>query len=205
MAERLSRLRREHPLSHDFHRKACILALSAWSAVAAAAPAAWQVDPQRTQVHWEVRHFDTSTARGRFERIQAQLGFDPAARRGELAVTVDTASVSSGLAVFDKVLRGPYMLNAEAHPTAWFIARQFIFDGERLSTVRGELTLRGVSRGFELKALSFGCRAGTAEGGEVCGGDFEGELRRSDFGIDYAQPFAADRVRLFVSVQARRP
>lgn len=169
------------------------------------AQTAWRVDPERTQVHWEARHFDTSTSRGRFERFEVQLGFDPATRRGELAVTVATASVSSGLAVFDRVLRGPYMLDAEAQPTAWFVARNFVFDGDRLAAVRGELTLRGTTRGLELKALSFGCRSGEAPGSEVCGGDFEAELRRSDFGITYALPFGADKVRLFVSVQARRP
>lgn len=171
----------------------------------AAAQTAWRVDPERTQVHWEAKHFDTSTSRGRFERFDVQLGFDAATRRGELAVTVSTGSVSTGLAVFDRVLRGPFMFDAEAQPTAWFIARNFVFDGDRLVAVRGELTLRGVSRGLELKALSFGCRAGEAAGSELCGGDFEAELRRSDFGITYAQPFGADKVRLFISVQARRP
>ena len=189
------------------YRRAAALAAASAACIASSVSAqtAWRVDPERTQVHWEVRHFDTSTARGRFDRIEAQLGFDPAARRGELAVTVATASVSSGLAVFDRALRGPFMLDVEAQPTAWFIARQFDFEGDRLAAVRGELTLRGVTRGLELKALSFGCRQEEPAGAELCGGDFEGELRRTDFGINHALPFAADRVRLLVSVQARRP
>lgn len=193
-------------MRHGKRRSGALAALAgALCAAPVAAQTAWRVDPERTQVHWEARHFDTSTSRGRFERFEVQLGFDAAARRGELAVTVSTASVSTGLAVFDRVLRGPYMLDAQAQPTAWFVARDFVFEGDRLAAVRGELTLRGTSRGLVLKALSFGCRAGEAAGSEVCGGDFEAELRRSDFGITYALPFGADRVRLFISVQARRP
>ena len=40
---------------------------------------------------------------------------------------------------------------------------------------------------------------------QVCGGDFEGELQRSDFGIVYLLPLVADRVRLLVQVQGRAP
>jgi polyisoprenoid-binding protein YceI len=174
------------------------------AAASAAPPGAWRVDPQATQIHWEAMHFGTSTSRGRFEQFDVQLGFDPQARQGELAVTVNTASVTTGLAPFDQVLRGSFMFAAADHPQAWYIARQFEFEGDRLVAVRGELTLRGTSRGLTLRALRFGC--GRTDAGEpVCGGDFEGELRRSDFGINYALPFGADRVRLFVSVQARRP
>jgi polyisoprenoid-binding protein YceI len=174
------------------------------AAAHAAPPGAWRVDPQATQIHWEAMHFGTSTSRGRFEQFDVQLGFDPQTRQGELAVTVNTASVTTGLAPFDQVLRGGFMLDATSHPQAWYVARQFEFDGDRLVAVRGELTLRGTSRGLTLRALRFGCRSADA-GERVCGGDFEGELRRSDFGINYALPFGADRVRLFVSVQARRP
>ena len=37
-----------------------------------------------------------------------------------------------------------------------------------------------------------------------CGGDFEAELRRSDFGMSFGLPLVADRVRLLVQVEAIR-
>ena len=51
-------------------------------------------------------------------------------------------------------------------------------------------------------ARRFACRSD--EGTEVCGGDFEGELLRSDFGATFGLPFVADRVRLLVQVEGRR-
>ncbi|MBS0442054.1 MAG: polyisoprenoid-binding protein, partial [Proteobacteria bacterium] len=36
------------------------------------------------------------------------------------------------------------------------------------------------------------------------GGDFEAELRRSDFGMSFGLPLVADRVRLLVQVEAIR-
>lgn len=181
-----------------------VAALLAAGASRDAAAQAWTVVPEATQLHWEARHFDTSTVRGRFERLEARLSFDATARRGELSVSVATASVSTGLAPFDTILRGGPMFDARIHPMATFVSRRFEFDGDRLVAVSGDLTVKDIVRPVTLKALRFGCRPAVAPGTEVCGGDFEAEVKRSDFGIHYGSPFAADRVRLFVSVQARR-
>lgn len=172
--------------------------------VAAAAPEVWRLDPDQTRVHFEVQHFGTSTSRGRFGAITGSITLDRAARRGEVSITVDTASVSTGLAPFDAVLRGNDLLASATFPQAWFVASRLGFDGDRLARLDGEFTLRGISRPLSLRALRFACRDDAARGREVCGGDFEGELRRSDFGMSYGLPFVADRVRLVVQVEATR-
>jgi polyisoprenoid-binding protein YceI len=40
---------------------------------------------------------------------------------------------------------------------------------------------------------------------EVCGGDFEGEVSRSEYGATFGLPLVGDRVRLLVQVEGRRP
>lgn len=177
-------------------------ALAAGANAARAAPEVFRLDPEQTRVHFEVLHFGTSTSRGRFDGITGSLTLDRAARRGEISITVDTASVSTGLAPFDRVVRGPDLLDSAAHPQAWFVASHLRFDGDRLAAVDGELTLRGISRPLTLRALRFACRDDA--GREVCGGDFDAELRRSDFGVNYLLPLVADRVRLVVQVEATR-
>lgn len=171
---------------------------------ARAAPEIWRLDPDQTRVHFEVQHFGTSTSRGRFAAITGSITLDRAARRGDVSITVATASVSTGLAPFDSVLRGTDLLASAAHPQAWFVASRVGFDGDRLVRLEGELTLRGTSRPLTLHALRFACRDDAVRGREVCGGDFEGELRRSDFGMNFGLPFVADRVRLLVQVEATR-
>jgi polyisoprenoid-binding protein YceI len=163
---------------------------------------AYRVDPDHTRVHFEVRHFGTSTTRGRFGPVDASIVLDRAARRGELSVTVGTAGVDSGVGPLDGMLRGASFLAAAEHPQAWFVASQLVFDGERLSEARGEFTLRGISRPLTLRALRFACRPDGAR--EVCGGDFEAEFRRSDYGITFGLPFVADSVRLVIQVEAVR-
>lgn len=170
-----------------------------------AAPADFQIDPENTQVLFEVRHFGTSTSRGRFTEVSASIALDPAARRGSLSVTIGTAGVDSGVKPLDAMLRGDWFLAAKAHPQAYFVATDLSFDGDRLVQARGEFTLRGVSRPLTLRALRFACGPRAERASEVCGGDFEAEFKRSDFGITYGLPFVDDRVRLVIQVEASRP
>jgi len=178
--------------------------LLAATAVAQAAPTAYRLDPDNTRVHFEVLHFGTSTSRGRFGGVAGSIQFDAAARRGEVSIEIDTASVSTGLAPFDSVLRRADMLAAQAHPKAWFVSRRFVFDGDRLVGVEGDFTLKGITRALVLRTGHFGCQPHPQRQRELCGGDFETELKASEFGLTYALPFTSDRVRLVIQVEATR-
>jgi polyisoprenoid-binding protein YceI len=186
------------------HRAVIVLLLFAGSVPAGAEPVVWRIEPAATHVHFEVRHFGTSTARGRFDAVAGSIVLDRAARSGEVSIEVDTGSVSTGLAPFDSVLKRADMLATQAFPKAWFVSQRVVFEGERLASVSGEFTLRGTSRPLTLRALTFGCRPHATLQREVCGGDFEAELLQSDFGLTYALPFVSDRVRLLIQVEAMR-
>jgi polyisoprenoid-binding protein YceI len=175
-------------------------------ASAPAAAPAWRLDPTHSFVHFEVLHFGASTLRGRFGPLNGEIALDRAARTGRVQVVVPTAAVSTGLPVLDARLREPDMLSAEAHPQAYFIAERFDFDAQgNVTSVRGEFTLRGSSQPLTLKAQRFRCYSNPLFRREVCGGDFEGELVRSTFGITHSLPFVADKVRLLVQVEAIAP
>lgn len=168
----------------------------------AAAPAVYVLDPDHTFVHFEVQHFGTSTSRGRFGPVTGEVTLDRALGRGELGLRINTASVDTGIPVFNARLRQPDLLASSEFPDAFFVARNFRFDGDRVAEVRGEFTFRGVSQPLSLRMRRFGCRQ---DGGvEVCGGDFEGEVLRSEFGATFLLPLVGDRVRLIVQVEGRR-
>ena len=181
----------------------CLLACAA-PGPARAEPVIYRLDPQHSFVHFEVLHFGTSTLRGRFGPLDGSVELDRAAGSGFVALRIATASVSTGLAVFDARLREPDLLATEAYPEAAFSASTFHFDGPMLIGLQGELTLRDVSRRLELRALHFGCHTHPQSGREVCGGDFEGELKRGDFGASFGMPFIDNRVRLRVQVEGIR-
>lgn len=180
---------------------AALLLCGLLAGTAAAQPVTFVLDPDSTFVHFEIVHFNTSTIRGRFGPISGTVTLDRSAHRGELGLRVPTASVSTGVPVFDARIRQPDLLASEAFPEAYFVATRFSFKGDEPVELRGEFTLRGVSQPLSLRALHFACRNEGAS--EICGGDFEAEFKRSGFGATFGLPFVADRVRLQVQVQGR--
>ncbi len=190
------------------HRLSCIAAaLVAAAAVCATARAegvTYVLDPSHTQVTFEVLHLGTSTLRGRFNRIEGHVTLDRAARSGDVSVTVDTTSVSTGVLPLDGMLRGAQGFVSQDHPKAYFVARQLSFDGDKLASMRGEFTLRGTSQPLLLRAAGFNCYTHPTLQREICGGDFEAELMRSSFGINHSLPFVGDKVRLLIQVEGVR-
>jgi polyisoprenoid-binding protein YceI len=170
--------------------------------VAAADAPGYALDPTHTFVHWEVVHMGTSTIRGRFDRSVGNVQFDAKAQRLDVGISIDTASVNSGVKVLDTLLRGDSMLAISANPQAYFTARGARFEGEVPREIRGEFTLRGISQPLTLKALRWNCGLNPLFRREVCGGDFEAQIDRSAFGITHSLPFVADRVRLLIQVEA---
>jgi polyisoprenoid-binding protein YceI len=161
------------------------------------------LDPGHTRVHWEVSHFGTSTSRGRFDDVTGSLDLDATAGTGEVSIAVRTASVDTGVAALDGVLRRSYFAS-DQHPVAYFVARQWRWQRGAPLDVRGEFTLRGVSLPLSLRAPQVRCYMHPQLQREVCGADLEATLRRSDFGITEGLPFIGDTVRLVIQVEAIR-
>lgn len=182
---------------------AVLAALAPWR-TAGAQPAVYRLDPTHSFVHFELDHFGASTTRGRFGPVTGEVTLDRGARGGRVQVRIPTASASLGFPAFDARVRRADLLAVDEHPEAFFVAEQVMFDGDAVREVRGELTLRGTSRPLALRALRFRCYLNPLFRREVCGGDFEAELRRSEFGLDFALPVVGDRVRLMIQVEALR-
>ncbi len=184
---------------------AALASLAACTPPCSAEPVSYELDAAHTFVHFELLHFGTSTLRGRIGPVTGVVTIDREARRGEMGLRIATATVSTGVPVFDARIRAADLLATEAFPEAYFVARNFRFEDGQPVEVRGEFTLRDSSQPLSLRALRFGCR--TEAGAvpvEVCGGDFEGSFQRSDFGVSFGLPFVGNRVRLLVQVEGRR-
>ncbi|MCH2240494.1 MAG: YceI family protein [Aquabacterium sp.] len=166
-----------------------------------AAPASYSVDPKHTFVTFEVKHFGTSTNRGRFDNTKGAVTLDRAAKTGRVEVTIDTTAINTGTPAFDKHLKEGFF-NAAQYPTATFVGDKFSFSGDKVTEVAGQLTLHGVTKPVTLKANGFNCYENPMLKREVCGGDFETTIQRSAFGITELQGAVPDEVRLVIQVEA---
>ena len=191
-------------LPHPLRLAACTLLLAAAAQDSPAEPVTYGLEPSHTFVYWEVVHMGTSTSRGRFDKLEGNVSFDAKDKALDLSITVATDSISTGAAPFDAVLKGASLLNTKEHPQAWFVARRATFEGEVPKQVHGEFTLRGVSQPLTLRATRWRCGLNPLFQREVCGGDFETTLKRSDFGMTLALPLVADEVKLLVQVEGVR-
>ena len=187
--------------------KKFVLALAAAASLASVVPAQAQtvtyaVDPTHTSVTWEALHFGTSTNRGRFDKKEGKIEIDRAAKTGKVDITIDMASITTGVAPFDGHLKSKDFFDVATHPTARFQASGFTFDGTQVTAVKGTLTMLGKTQPVELKASRFNCYDNPMLKREVCGGDFEATIQRSLFGSTYGLPGIPDNVRLLVQVEA---
>lgn len=178
-------------------------ALLATAVGAQAATATYAIDPSHTYVTFEIGHFGTSTNRGRFDKKQGTVQLDRAAKTGKVELTLEVGSVSTGFAMFDKHLTSPEILDAGTFPTAKFVGDKFSFNGDKVTEVAGTLTLHGKTNPVTLKAKNFNCYMNPMLKAEVCGGDFEATVVRSQFGISYGLDWGfSDAVNLVIQVEA---
>lgn len=163
----------------------------------------YQIDPTHTFVTFEVVHFGTSTNRGRFDRKAGSVSLDKAAKVGHAELTLEAASIDTGTPGFDKHLLGDNFLNAAIFPAARFISDNFTFNADQVSQVEGQLTLLGKTNPVVLRATKFNCYMNPLLKREVCGGDFEATIQRSQWGMNWGIDLGVpDVVKLVIQVEA---
>lgn len=184
-----------------------LLALTAAAAllsgVAHAESATYAFDPTHTYVTFEIDHFGTSTNRGRFDKKEGSAQLDKAAKTGKVEVTIDTTSINTGFDAFNKHLQSADLFDAAKYPTIKFSGDKFTFNGDKVSQISGNLTLLGKTQPVTLKAKQFNCYMNPMVKREVCGGDFETTIDRTQFGMNYGIDWGFPKdVRLVIQVEA---
>ena len=182
-----------------------LLAVAAATAMTAGAAQAanYAIDPTHTFVTFEISHFGATTNRARFDKKQGTVEFDRAAKTGKVDISIDTTSVNSGTPPFDKHLQSADLFDAANHPSIKFVSDKFSFNGDKVSEVTGQLTLLGKTAPVTLKATQFNCYDSPMLKREVCGGDFETTIDRTQWGMNYGVEWGFPKnVRLVVQIEA---
>jgi polyisoprenoid-binding protein YceI len=183
--------------------KTLIAAALAAAGFAHAESATYSIDPTHTFVVYEANHFNTSTLRGRFDRKEGSVQVDRAAKTGSADITIDAASVSTGVGPLDGHLKSKDFFNVGETPSVKFVGDKFAFTGDKVSAVSGSLTMLGKTVPVTLTATHFNCYTNPLLKAEVCGGDFETTIARSQWGMEYGvSKGLPDQIRLLIQVEA---
>src|SRR3712207_4524333 len=147
----------------------------------------WALDPVHSRAQFAVRHSGIATFRGHFTELSATLV------DGTLEGAVEVASVEVPVAQLKGHLQSPDFFDAEQHPQITFRASDLELDtespsgsgrpGERL-TVRGELTMRGVTRELEAPA-TFAAPVESPRAPGRIAISLETVVNRHDFGVSW--------------------
>jgi polyisoprenoid-binding protein YceI len=169
----------------------------------AAAADVYLSDPPHTMAHFETAHLGISWVRGRFSAVDAKIMLDRAARQGSIEAVIKTASVDTGHEARDKHVRSEDYLDVEKFPTMTFKSNKLNFDGDRLVSADGELTLMGVNRPVTLEIPYFRCIQHPANKREMCGADVRTMIKRSEFGAKrgVSTPIT-DEVKIAIQIEA---
>ena len=185
------------------------LALSLVAGTAAiAAPVTYDVDVKHTHPSFEADHFGgLSVWRGKFNASGGKIVLDREAKTGTVDVTIDAASVLTGVPDLDKHLKSGEFLDVAKFPTATYKGKLAKFKDGAPTEVQGSLTLHGVTKPVTLTIRSFKCQPHPMQKeNNVCGADAQTTINREDFGIVWGKNFGFDmKVGLSIQVEATSP
>ncbi|MBI3074402.1 MAG: YceI family protein [Deltaproteobacteria bacterium] len=167
----------------------------------------WNIDTAHSGINFSVRHMVISKVRGRFAKWSGSVNLADDLAKASVAVSIDAASIDTGVPDRDAHLRSGDFLDAEKYPALLFRSRKIERQGDKVSRVVGDLTIRDVTREVTLD-VEEGGRAKDPWGNERIGLCARTSLDRKEFGLKWNQVLEAgglligDRVDVDIEIEA---
>lgn len=163
----------------------------------------WKIDLTHSEVNFKVKHMMISTVSGSFDKFvgKVETTGDNDFKNAEFSFEAQTDSINTKNNDRDTHLKSNDIFGTEDHSTISFVSKSF--DGE---TMVGDLKIKGVTNEIKLDA-EYNGTAVDAAGQTKVGFEFEGQLSRKDFGINWntvteaGNIVVSDKVRLIISLQ----
>lgn len=181
---------------------AALAIAAATTAPALAAPETYVIDSTHTYPRFSYSHFGYSTQLGTFGKTSGKIVLDKAAKTGSVEVNIDMTSVNTGLPLFNEHIQGTDFFDTTQHPTAQFKSSKLNFAGDKLTSVDGQLTLKGITRPVTLAITSFHCMPHPMLKKDACGANATAQIKRSEFNAGKYAPHVSDEVTLTIAVEA---
>lgn len=177
-----------------------VIATAATSAFAASET--FVTDANHTFARFGYSHLGYSQQESRFDKVGGKIVIDRAAGTGSVDITIDATSVSTGSALFNEHIQGEDFLDTKKYPTATFKSTKLNFAGDKLASVDGNLTLKGVTKPVTLNVSSFLCMPHPMLKKEACGATASATVKRTEFNAGKYAPYVGDDVTITIAVEA---
>ncbi|MDX1389869.1 MAG: YceI family protein, partial [Acidobacteriota bacterium] len=108
-------------------------------------PGVWTIDPAHTSIGFTVRHLKVAKVRGSFTSFSGTITAGETPADSSVDVTIEAASIDTGVEDRDEHLRSPDFLEVEEYPTLSFESTA-VRETDSGLEVDGDLTIRDVTK-----------------------------------------------------------
>jgi len=178
-----------------------VLAIAA-AAPALAAPQTFTLDGTHSFPRFSYSHFGYSTQLSRFDKTTGTVILDKAAKSAKVDIVIDTTSVDTGYPTFNEHIQGEDFLDTAKYPTATFKSTKVVFEGDKPTSVEGNLTLKGVTKPVTLKVTSFQAMPHPMMKKDAIGANATVTVKRTDFNMGKFAPYVGDDVTIDIALEA---
>ena len=169
--------------------------------------AKWLIDPAHSEVQFKIKHLVISTVSGSFKKFEGTVqsekdDFSDAS----VQFSAEAASVDTNNEQRDGHLKSDDFFNAVKYPKITFVSAGVEKKGNDEYILKGNLTMRDVTKPVELK-VEYGGTTKDLYGQTKAGFEVTGKINRQDFGLKWSAITEAgglvvsDDVKLIMSIQ----
>ncbi len=159
------------------------------------APGPWTVDKNHSSVLFVIRHLGLSNVRGRFDTFESTLDVGPNLDSVSVTAEVELSSVDTNNADRDAHLRNADFFDTDKNQVMTFRSTSITGQGEDYE-LNGDLTIAGVTKPVSFDVEFHGTEVFPGDGSTHAGFSATGQIKRSDFGIDFGIIPGAEKVML---------
>ena len=180
-------------------------------AAAIGSAATYQIDAAHSRAGFIVKHMMVTNVPGAFTKVAGTVDYDPknlAATR--LDITIDAASVDTGVVKRDAHLRSADFFDVAKYPTLTFQSTKAVRNGSGQIEITGNLTMHGVTKPVVLTVSEVSSEKKDGLGAVRMGASAQTTVNRKDFGLlwnktmDGGGLVVADEVKIQLDVELVR-
>ncbi|WP_371170920.1 YceI family protein [Aliiroseovarius sp. 2305UL8-7] len=170
----------------------------------------YKFDPTHTEIRFYYNHAGLSEQSGQWKVIGGEVNFDPAdIAATSVTVTVDPASIDTGVGPLDDHLKSADFFDVEKFPEITFTSTGVTQTSDTTITLVGDLTIKDNTKPITMEfKLNHNGPHPLGEffdyyQGEWLGVEGTADMLRSDYGVGMFAPVTSDEVRLEISAEMR--
>jgi len=166
------------------------------------APQTYVLDSSHTFPRFSYDHMGMSKQILRFNKTTGTVVLDKEAKQAQVDVTIDMTSIDTGFDMFNGHIQQADFLDTAQYPTATFKSTEVVFEGDKPVSIKGDLTIKGITKPVTLTVTSFYQGPHPMMKKEAIGANASGVIKRSDFNADKFAPAVGDEVTLDIALEA---